>query len=426
MNPTLMQETDARAALFAQMHAARDLAHLLARTPSSDKDAVLVTLAEKLRGEAPSIIEANTQDCTSAQVMGYSAVMLDRLRLDERMIAGMAESLLKIASLKDPVGEVMAEWQEPNGLSIRRVRTPLGVIGVIYESRPNVTIDAAALCFKSGNPVILRGGKEALKTNTALCALFRKTLAESGLREECVQLVPSADRALVGEMLRAQGLIDVIVPRGGKTLVARVMEEARVPVFAHLEGIVHVFLHRSASPDMAEELVLNAKMRRTGICGAAECLLVDAEYDRQALKRLFSVLIDAGCTLHGDEECRGMDLRIIAATDEDWGREYLCPDLAVKIVADQQEAEQHIARFSSGHTEVMITEDTAAAERFFQNVDSAIVMHNASSQFADGGEFGMGAEIGISTGKMHARGPVGLEQLTSFQYHVRGNGALRA
>ncbi|NQY82981.1 MAG: glutamate-5-semialdehyde dehydrogenase [Alphaproteobacteria bacterium] len=415
-----------RDALAEQMQMSRSAAPALARADSARKNAVLRGLDSALEAAESDILHENARDIAAAQAAGYPEAMLDRLRLDAVGIAAMATSLRQIADLPDPVGAVIADWTQPSGLQIRRVRTPLGVIGMIYESRPNVTIDAGALCFKSGNTVILRGGKEAIHSNRILVNLFRDALVAQDFDPVLVQLVQGTDRALVGDMLKAQGLIDVIVPRGGKTLVQRVMEEARVPVFAHLEGIVHVYLHASADIDMAVKLLLNAKMRCTSICGAAECLLIDRDFPSQYIRRIFDALIGAGCTLRGDAVYCALDDRLLPATDADWGCEFLAPILAVKMVANQAAAEAHIAAYSSGHTDVILSEDNDAAERFLHNVDSAIVMHNASSQFADGGEFGMGAEIGISTGRMHARGPVGLEQLTTFQYHVRGHGEVRS
>ncbi len=414
-------------ALQQQFHAARNSASTLAQAETARKDAALCTLADLLIAAEAEIIAANQQDIQAAENNGYAPNLIDRLRLDTReSIAALAQSVRAVAALPDPVGVVIAQWQQPSGLDISRVRKPLGVIGVIYESRPNVTVDAGILCFKSGNAVILRGGKEAMQTNRALCGLFQQALEQEGFDPALVQLVQSPDRALVGEMLQAQEFIDVIVPRGGKSLVSRVMSEARVPVFAHLEGIVHLYIHGSAEPDLVQSVVLNAKMRRTSICGAAECLLIDQAFATEHIQKLFTDLIDAGCTLRGDAACCALDQRVQAAVKEDWGCEYLDSILAVKMVQDQAEAESHIARYSSGHTEVILSTDTEAAEGFLNRVDSAIVMHNASSQFADGGEFGMGAEIGISTGRMHARGPIGLEQLTTFHYQVRGHGEIRS
>ena len=413
-------------ALLQQLQAARRVAFGLAQAKTEHKNVALLCLADLLDAASADIVAANRQDIEAAEAKNYAENLIDRLKLDTDGVVALAESVRAIALLPDPVGVVMDQWQQPSGLDISRVRTPLGVIGVIYESRPNVTIDAGVLCFKSGNAVILRGGKEALETNRLLCDLFQQALKQEGFDQALVQLVQSPDRTLVGEMLKAQEYIDVIVPRGGKSLVSRVMNEARVPVFAHLEGIVHIYIHGSAEPDLVHSVVQNAKMRRTSVCGAAECLLIDESFSTEHVQKLFDALIGLGCTLRGDDACQALDERVLAARPEDWGCEYLDCILAVRMVANQAEAEAHIARYSSGHTEVILSADTKAAEGFLHRVDSAIVMHNASSQFADGGEFGMGAEIGISTGKMHARGPIGLTQLTTFHYQVRGHGAIRS
>jgi len=334
--------------------------------------------------------------------------------------------LREIAALPDPVGQVIASWTRPNGLHISRQRVPLGVIGIVYESRPNVTADAGGLCLKSGNAVILRSGSESFLTSLVICNSLTEGLAEIGLSQAAIQLVPTVDRAAVGFMLGGlDGAIDVIVPRGGKSLVARVQEEARVPVFAHLEGVCHVYVHAPAALDMAKAIVLNAKMRRTGVCGAAETLLVDRAAAPTELQPLVAMLIDAGCEVRGDEETQRADARVKPASEEDWSKEYLDAIVAVKVVGGLDEAVQHIARYGSQHTEAIVTDDKVAAERFLARVDSAIVLHNASTQFADGGEFGMGAEIGIATGRFHARGPVGLEQLTTFKYVVHGSGQIR-
>ena len=404
---------------------ARDARPLAAQLAGSVKDAVLTDLADWLRQNRTTILAANAEDVRAAQDNGLSPRMIDRLRLDDARIEAMAGGVGEITAMADPVGAVMTEWSRPNGLRISRVRTPLGVVGVIYESRPNVTIDAAALCFKAGNVVVLRGGKEAMATNRVLADGFVDCLKARQICPDLVQWVSSSDRGLVGMMLSATGLIDVLVPRGGKSLVERVMNEARVPIFAHLQGIVHLYLHHSADPAMAERVILNAKMRRTSICGAAECLLVDRAFPGEALGKILDALLTADCRLRGDPSICALDQRIEPANADDWGHEYLDAVLAVRYVADQAEAEAHIARYSSHHTEVILADDTDAVEGFFHRVDSAIVMHNASSQFADGGEFGMGAEIGISTGRFHARGPIGVEQLTSFHYRVRGCGATR-
>ena len=370
------------------------------------------------------ITEANAQDMAFGRDKGLSAAMLDRLLLNDDRIAGMRDGLVSVAEQADPVGSVMAAWDMPSGLRIRRVRTPLGVVGVIYESRPNVTADAGGLCLKSGNAAILRGGSESFHSSGAILECLQAGLTAAGLPSDAVQRVPTRDRAAVAEMLRMTESIDVIVPRGGKGLVGLVQQEARVPVFAHLEGICHIYVDASADQDKARAVVLNAKTRRTGICGAAECLLIDrAAADLGA--DIVRDLLGAGVRVHGDEAVQAMDSAVIPATGEDWGREYLDMDIAARFVDGVDGAIAHIRQFGSSHTESVIAEDDAVADRFFQRLDSAILMRNASTQFADGGEFGMGAEIGIATGKMHARGPVGAEQLTSFKYLVEGDGTIR-
>jgi glutamate-5-semialdehyde dehydrogenase len=358
--------------------------------------------------------------------VGLAASFIDRLTLDETRIASVAEGIRAIAALADPVGQVIAAWDRPNGLQIERVRTPLGVIGVIYESRPNVTADAGALCLKAGNAVILRGGSDSLHSSQAIHACLVEGLKIAGLPEHAIQLVPVADRAAVGALLGGlNGTVDVIVPRGGKSLVSRVQTEARVPVFAHLEGICHIYVDKSADLAMAEKIVLNAKMRRTGICGAAETLLIDEAVASTHLQPLVKVLLDAGCEVRGSEVVEKAISGVKAATEEDWRTEYLDAIISVRLVDGISGAIEHISTYSSNHTEAVIAEDGAVVERFFNEIDSAILLHNASTQFADGGEFGMGAEIGIATGKMHARGPVGVEQLTSFKYRVHGTGQIR-
>ena len=409
-------------ALMAEMGAAaRAAAADLAHASAERKHAALIGAAEALWSTRAAVLEANAEDLAFGRDKGLSEAMMDRLRLDEDRIRGIVDSLRAIAEQPDPVGEVIAAWERPNGLRIRRVRTPLGVVGVIFESRPNVTADAGALCLKAGNAVILRAGSEALHSAGAIHAAMVEGLRGAGLPEAAIQLVPTRDRAVVGAMLTATGVIDVIVPRGGKGLVGLVQREARVPVFAHLEGIVHIYVDASADPEMARRVVLNAKTRRTGICGAAECLLIHADATAlgQDLLDMLSaegVEVRAGKGLHGDLE----------ATEADWGTEYLDMKIAAKRVDSIDDAIAHIRAHGSQHTDCILAEDAAAVARFFERVDSAIVMHNASTQFADGGEFGMGAEIGIATGKMHARGPVGAEQLTSFKYLVEGGGAVRA
>ena len=373
-----------------------------------------------------AILDANLTDIRNGQEAGLSAAFMDRLKLNPDRIQDMANGVRAIAGLRDPVGEVIAAWDRPNGLHIERVRTPLGVIGVIYESRPNVTADAGALCLKAGNPVILRGGSDSLNSSQAIHACLVEGLKAAGLPQDAIQLVPTTDRAAVGEMLKGlSGNLDVIVPRGGKSLVERVQNDARVPVFAHLEGICHLYVDRSAKLDMAVQIAVNAKMRRTGVCGAAETLLVDRAVAATHLVPILAALAKAGCEIRATDEIRAAFPQAIAATDADWTTEYLDAIISAKLVDGVGEAIEHIETHSSHHTEAIVAEDAAAVERFFNEIDSAILLHNASTQFADGGEFGMGAEIGIATGKMHARGPVGVEQLTSFKYRVRGSGQIR-
>lgn len=385
----------------------------------------LLAMAASIRNSADVIAEANKKDMTYAATLDLSAAMLDRLELTPDRIEAMAAGVESIANMPDPVGRVTDSWDRPNGLSISRVRTPLGVIGVIYESRPNVTADAGALCLKAGNAAILRGGKEGLNSGLAIHAALVEGLKAADLPEDAIQLVPTRDRAAVGHLLTMTKYVDVIVPRGGKSLVARVEADSRVPVFAHLEGLVHMYIHAAADPAMARDLILNAKMRRTGICGALETILVDQALVSSHLPGFVQTLLEAGCEVRGDETVQGVDDRVQAATAEDWSTEYLAPIVAVKVVQDLDAAIHHIETYGSHHTDCIVTADQAAADRFQSHVDSAIVMHNASTQFADGGEFGMGAEIGISTGRMHARGPVGAEQLTTFKYVVRGTGQVR-
>jgi glutamate-5-semialdehyde dehydrogenase len=405
---------------------ARAASRALALASRAEKDEALLTAAQAMVDGRAAILEANEADLAAGREAGLGGALLDRLKLTPERIEGIAEGARAIAGLGDPVGEVTAAWSRPNGLRIERVRTPIGVIGVIYESRPNVTVDAGALCLKSGNAVILRGGSDGPRSAAALHACLAQGLRSAGLPEDAVQLVPVRDRAAVGHMLSGlSGTLDIIVPRGGRSLVERVQSEARVPVFAHLEGICHVFVHAGADLDMAKTIVRNAKMRRTGICGAAECLLVDRACVETHLAPLVATLLDAGCEVRGDAATQAVDPRVAPAAPEDYGREFLDAIIAVKVVDGLDAAMGHIARYGSGHTEAIVTEDAAAAERFLREVDSAIVMVNASTQFADGGEFGMGAEIGIATGRLHARGPVGVEQLTSFKYRVRGSGQTR-
>ena len=414
--PALMADIGARA---------RAAAGTLANASAERKHAALISAADQVWAGRKIIIEANARDMEFGRDKGLSDAMMDRLRLDEDRIRGITDGLRAVAEQADPVGEVLAEWTQPSGLNIQRVRTPLGVIGVIYESRPNVTADAGALCLKAGNAVILRGGSESFHSSSAIHACLQQGLRDANLPEDAVQLVPTRDRAAVSEMLTMTDTIDVIVPRGGKGLVGLVQREARVPVFAHLEGIVHIYVDKDADPEKVLKVVLNAKTRRTGICGAAECLLVHEDVAGTIGRGVVSALLNAGVRVHADVALQSID-GVLAATDADWGREYLDMDIAARVVPDLDAAMAHIRTFGSSHTDCILTEDAGAAARFLNELDSAILMHNASTQFADGGEFGMGAEIGIATGKMHARGPVGAAQLTSFKYLVRGDGTVRA
>ena len=405
---------------------ARAAARPLALATTQQKDRALGAMADALAAGAATILEANATDMANGEEAGLKASFLDRLKLTTERIAAMAAGIRDIAALKDPVGDVIAQWDRPNGLHIERVRTPLGVIGVIYESRPNVTADAGALCLKAGNAVILRGGSDSVNSSAAIHACLVEGLKAAGLPQDAIQLVPTTDRAAVGEMLKGlSGNLDVIVPRGGRSLVERVQTEARVPVFAHLEGIVHVYVDASAKLDMAVDVAVNAKMRRVGICGAAETLLVDRAVAHTHLVPLLEALAKAGCEIRASDEVRTRYPAARHAADSDWVTEYLAPVISVALVDGVGGAIDHIERYSSHHTDAIVAEDEAAVERFFAEVDSAILLHNASTQFADGGEFGMGAEIGIATGRMHARGPVGVEQLTSFKYRVRGTGQVR-
>jgi glutamate-5-semialdehyde dehydrogenase len=407
--------------------AAKAAAAQLALADSQSKNRALIGAAAALRAQSATVLEANAADMRDAQAMGLSVALLDRLKLDTRRVEAMATGLEDIAALPDPIGGVVAQWTRPNGLQISRIRVPLGVIGIIYESRPNVTADAGALCLKSGNASILRGGSESARSNAAIHLCLVEGLRSAQLPAAAIQLVPTTDRAAVGEMLSGmQEYINVLVPRGGKSLVARVQAEARVPVIGHLEGNCHVYVDHDADLEMARRITLNAKMRRTGICGAAETLLVDEQCAASVLPTLISDLLAAGCEVRGDEAVRGHDERVKAVSDADWYTEYLDAIIAVRVVAGIDEAIAHIARYGSAHTEAIVTGNPQTAERFLSRVDSAIVLHNASTQFADGGEFGMGAEIGISTDRFHARGPVGVEQLTSYKYVVRGSGQIRS
>jgi glutamate-5-semialdehyde dehydrogenase len=405
---------------------AREAARTLALALSAAKDAALAAMAKTIVARAEEILAANAEDVAEAKGQGETAAFIDRLALDHKRIEAMAAGCEAVRALPDPVGAVMESWTRPNGMTIERVRVPLGVIGVIYESRPNVTADAGALCLKAGNAVILRGGSESFRSARAIHAAMVAALRDAKLPEAAIQLVPTRDRAAVGLMLAGlDGAIDVIVPRGGKGLVGRVQSEARVPVFAHLEGVCHVYVDKAADPAMAQHILLNAKMRRTGVCGAAETLLVDRAAAPAQLKPLVSMLIDSGCEVRGDETVQSADPRVKRASEDDWSTEYLDAIIAAKVVDGVDDAIAHIERYGSHHTDAIVTADGATAEKFLNEVDSAIVLHNASTQFADGGEFGFGAEIGIATGRMHARGPVGVEQLTSFKYRVRGSGQIR-
>ena len=414
--PTLMANIGARA---------KSAAGTLAFASAERKHAALICASEHVWATRADIIAANAKDMDYGRENGLSTAMMDRLRLDTDRIQSIVDGLRAVAEQADPVGEVLADWTQPTGLHIQRVRTPLGVVGVIYESRPNVTADAGALCLKAGNAVILRGGSESFHSSAAIHAALQKGLRDADLPEDAIQLVPTRDRAAVSEMLSMVDSIDVIVPRGGKGLVGLVQREARVPVFAHLEGIVHVYIDKDADPEKVLRVVLNAKTRRTGICGAAECLLIHSDVADTIGQGVIRALIDAGVQVNGDKTLVKIG-GVREATDVDWGKEYLDMEIAARVVPDLDTAMDHIRSFGSNHTDCILTEDAAAANRFLNELDSAILMHNASTQFADGGEFGMGAEIGIATGKMHARGPVGAAQLTSFKYLVRGNGTVRA
>jgi glutamate-5-semialdehyde dehydrogenase len=413
----LMREIGARA---------KAAARVLALAPAEQKDAALAAIAAAVRAARDDILAANAEDVAAAKASGATAAFLDRLALDPERVAAMAAGVDVVRALKDPVGTVMERWTRPNGMTIERVRVPLGVVGIVYESRPNVTADAGALCLKAGNAAILRGGSESHRSNRAIHAALSHGLRQAGLPEAAIALVPTRERAAVGLMLSGlDGSIDVIVPRGGKGLVGRVQAEARVPVFAHLEGICHVYVDKAASLDMAKSIVLNAKMRRTGVCGAAETLLVDRACAPTHLKALIDLLLEAGCEVRGDQAVQAVDARVKPTREEDWATEYLDAIIAARVVEGVDGAIAHVERYGSHHTDAIVTGDTDAAEKFLREVDSAIVLHNASTQFADGGEFGFGAEIGIATGRFHARGPVGVEQLTTFKYRVRGCGQIR-
>lgn len=425
MTPPSTQATalDAQALVTALARDARLAQRQLAAMPSNARAAALHLAADALRAAMPAVLAANAEDLAAGKARGLSGAMLDRLALDEARLAGIAEAVDAVADLPDPVGQVIDASERPNGLKFQRIRVPIGTIGIIYESRPNVTADAAALCVRAGNAALLRGGSEAVHSNRAIHAALVEGLVAGGVPAEAVQLVPSQDRACVGAMLTASGLIDMIVPRGGKSLVARVQADARVPVLAHLDGINHTYVHAAAEPDMAKAIAVNAKLRRTGICGSMETLLIDAAFPAAAA--VVAALIEAGCEVRGDGRAQALDPRVIPASADDWDTEYLDSIASVAIVDGLEDALAHIARYSSAHTDAIVTSDSAVAERFLTEVDSAIVMHNASSQFADGGEFGLGAEIGIATGRLHARGPVALEGLTTYKWQVRGQGQTR-
>jgi glutamate-5-semialdehyde dehydrogenase len=417
---------DVAAVMAGIGRAAKAAAQVVALTPSAQKDAALAAMAKALRASSATILAANAEDLTQAKSVGATAAYLDRLKLDDKRIAAMADGIEVVRGLRDPVGAVTESWTRPNGMVIERVRVPLGVIGVIYESRPNVTADAGALSLKSGNAIILRGGSDSFRSSRAIHAALAQGLKAAGLPEAAISLVPTRDRDAVGMMLAGlDNCVDVIVPRGGKGLVARVQTEARVPVFAHLDGNCHIYIDGAANPEMAKTVLLNAQMRRTGVCGAAETLLVDRACAPVQLAPLVKMLLDAGCEVRGDAETRKADARVKTASEEDWATEFLDAVIAAKVVNGVAGAIQHIETHGSHHTDAIVTDDKAAAEKFLREVDSAIVLHNASTQFADGGEFGFGAEIGIATGRLHARGPVGVEQLTTFKYRVRGTGQIR-
>ncbi|MZR29417.1 glutamate-5-semialdehyde dehydrogenase [Sneathiella litorea] len=404
---------------------ARKAAKILSLAPTDIKNKALLEAASALRSRKSDIMAANAKDISAANTKRISAALLDRLELNDARIEAMAEGLDAIAELKDPVGDVMASWDRPNGLQISRVRVPLGVIGIIYESRPNVTADAGSLCLKSGNACILRGGSESYYSSRAIWSCLQDGLTAAGLPVEAIQMIPTTDRAAVGELLTMTSYVDVIVPRGGRNLIERVQSESRIPVFSHLEGLVHIYIDKEADPAKARDVVLNSKMRRVSVCGALETLLVNRAVARELLPEILDDLISAGCEVRGDKDVQALDNRVVPATEDDWRTEYLEPILSIRIVDDLAAAIDHIETYGSHHTDCIITEDKTAVTTFMQEVDSAIVLHNASTQFADGGEFGMGAEIGISTGRMHARGPVGVEQLTSFKYIVKGTGQTR-
>ena len=427
MTDTMIADTvDLAETMLDMGRRARAASRKLGQMTPADRTRGLQAVAAAIRASASKVLAANAQDMDAAEAKGLDAAMLDRLALDAARLEGIASSVEAVAGLPDPIGKELARWERPNGLDIARIAVPLGVIGIIYESRPNVTADAGALCLRSGNAAILRCGSESTHSSRAIIDAMRGALKAEGLPEDAVQLVMTTDRAAVGHMLAGlEGNVDVIVPRGGRSLVERVQKDARVPVIGHLEGLCHVIVDKAADPEKAVSIVVNAKMRRTGICGSAETLLVDAAVADDVLPKIAAGLLEAGCELRGDDGARAIVPEMIEATEADWSTEYLAPILAVAVVDDLSAALAHIGSWSSGHTECIITEDSDAADRFFATVDSAILLHNASTQFADGGEFGMGAEIGIATGRIHARGPVGAEQLTTYKYIVRGTGQVR-
>ena len=414
---------DARQTVDSMARAARAAAHTLGLSTGATRNAALTEAARLIRARSNDILAANARDMAEAK--GLTAALTDRLMLDPARVEAMAKGVEEVAALPDPLGRITADWTRPNGLRITRVSVPLGVIGIIYESRPNVTADAGALCLKSGNAAILRGGSESLHSSTAIAACLQDGLRASALPEAAIQMVPTRDRAAVGAMLAASGLIDIIVPRGGKSLIERVQNESRIPVIAHLEGICHVYVDRAADAEMARKIVFNAKMRRTGVCGACETVLVDRAVAPKQLPAILDDLAKAGCEIRGDAAVQKLDARVVPASEADWETEYLDAIVSIGVVDGVDAAIEHINRHGSHHTDSIVTADEAAAQRFLERVDSAIVLHNASTQFADGGEFGMGAEIGISTGRLHARGPVGIEQLTTYKYVVHGAGQVR-
>ncbi len=418
------ESDDLAIAMQALGRAARQAAAVLANSGEA-RNRALLAAAAALRARVAELLAANAEDVAAGEARGLGAALVDRLALSPERVEAMAEGLEEIAAQPDPIGRELARWERPNGLDIARVAVPLGVIGIIYESRPNVTADAGGLCLKSGNAAILRGGSESKHSSAVILACLQEGLAAAGLPEAAVQVVPTYDRAAVGHLLRMHDSVDVIVPRGGKGLIQRVMEESRVPVLAHLEGNNHVYLHASADPETAQEVVLNAKMRRVSVCGAAETLLADRAVAESHLKAVVDVLLQSGCEVRGDADTQALDSRVMPVTAADWDREYLAPVISVRVVEDMDQALEHIQRHGSGHTDAILAEEEAAQERFFREVDSAILLANASTQYADGGEFGMGAEIGIATGRLHARGPVGAAELTTTKYLVRGNGQVR-